>query len=220
MKYDTMDPIKTFEQIQPVNSFIFGYIRVSTLDQNPQRQEQLILQKYPNQIHAFFRDSASGKTLERPGIQELFSTLRNYDTVVVESFSIISRNTADLLNLLESFKQKNITLISLKENFDFNTSTGKLLFTLLAALAQMEREILLERQREGIALAKARGAYKGRKSIPIPQNFHTCLQMYLNRENNYRIKQFMIDTGLKRTQLFQFIKKIKKQKQEQEQTNI
>jgi DNA invertase Pin-like site-specific DNA recombinase len=154
----------------------------------------------------------------------LFSTLRNYDTVVVESFSRISRNTADLLNLLESFKQKNITLISLKENFDFNTSTGKLLFTLLAALAQMEREILLERQREGIALAKARGAYKGRKSIPIPHNFHTCLQMYLNRENNYRIKQFMIDTGLKRTQLFQFIKKIKKQKQEQEQeqkqTNI
>jgi DNA invertase Pin-like site-specific DNA recombinase len=204
-----MDQIKIVEQIKQVPSLIFGYIRVSTIDQNPERQESLILQRYPNQIHAFFRDSASGKTLERPGIQELLKTIREHDTVVVESFSRISRNTNELLNLLEQFKQKQITLISLKEDFNFNTSTGKLLLTILAALTQMERDILLERQREGIALAKLKGKYKGRKSIPIPPNFQTCLQMYLNRNNNYKIKQFMIDTGLKRTQLFKFIKKQK-----------
>ena len=100
-------------------------------------------------------------------------------------------HSINLLNLLEQFKQKQITLISLKEDFNFNTSTGKLLLTLLVALTEMERDLLLERQREGIALAKARGAYKGRKSIPIPDNFHQCLQMYLNRENNYQIKHFI-----------------------------
>jgi DNA invertase Pin-like site-specific DNA recombinase len=205
------------EIIKPVKivpSLLFGYIRVSTLEQNAERQEQLILQKYPDQIHTFFRDTASGKTLERPGIQELLKNLRTYDTVVVESFSRISRNTRDLLNLLEQFKQKQITLISLKEDFNFNTSTGKLLLTLLVALTEMERDLLLERQREGIALAKARGAYKGRKSIPIPDNFHQCLQMYLNRENNYQIKHFMLDTGLKRTQVFKFMKQIKKKQKE------
>jgi DNA invertase Pin-like site-specific DNA recombinase len=205
------------EIIKPVKivpSLLFGYIRVSTLEQNAERQEQLILQKYPDQIHTFFRDTASGKTLERPGIQELLKNLRTHDTVVVESFSRISRNTRDLLNLLEQFKQKQITLISLKEDFNFNTSTGKLLLTLLVALAEMERDLLLERQREGIALAKARGAYKGRKSIPIPDNFQQCLQMYLNRENNYQIKHFMLDTGLKRTQVFKFMKQIKKKQKE------
>ena len=97
----------------------------------------------------------------------------NY-TVIVESFSRISRNTSDLLNLLNEFQKKEISLISLKEDFDFTTPTGKLIFTLLAALSEMERDILLERQKEGIALAKLQGKYKGRKPIKCPENFQQC----------------------------------------------
>ena len=201
-----MSSLKHVEQIKVSPVCFFGYIRVSTIDQNPQRQQTLILEKYPDLITTFFRDSSSGKTLERPGFQELLKTVRKNDTVIVESFSRISRNTSDLLNLLNEFQKKEISLISLKEDFDFTTPTGKLIFTLLAALSEMERDILLERQKEGIALAKLQGKYKGRKPIKCPENFQQCFLMYSNRANNYSIKNFMLDTGLKRTQLFKFIK--------------
>ena len=135
----------------------------------------------------------------------LLENLRDNDIVVVESLSRISRSTSDLLSLLNRFKERNIKLISLKENYDFSTATGKLLVVLLATLAEMERYLMLERQKEGIAIAKTLGKYKGRQPIKMPDNFDHCLDMYSNRENNYRIKDFMKDTGLKQSRFYSFI---------------
>lgn len=205
-----MEKLPGLYELKPFPNLVFGYVRVSTTDQNTERQKQLLLEKFPNQLTRIYEDTASGKSFNhRPNFQLLLETVRTNDTIVVESFSRISRNSADLLKLLNDFEEKQITLISLKENFDFKTPTGKLMLTLLVGLTQMERELLLERQKEGILLAKAAGKYKGRKKIKKPSNFEDCLKMYLNRENNYRIKNFMLDTGLKRSSVFKFIKERK-----------
>ena len=154
-------------------------------------------------------------------LTSLLKTIRRNDTIIVESLSRISRNTVELLNLLEEFKKKEIHLISIKENFDFTGPVGSLLLSFLVAITQMEREVLLDRQREGIALAKLAGKYKGRKRIARPENFNDCMTMYLNRQNNYRIKNFMLDTGLKRTQLYSFIRQYNlEEKKAKEDKNV
>ena len=200
------------EEVYSAPGLIFGYLRVSTLNQKLEQQQKIIQEKFPK-VCKFFKDSCSGKDVNRPGLQLLLEHLRDNDTIVVESLSRISRSTSDLLSLLKRFKERNIKLISVREDYDFSTATGKLLVVLLAGLAEMERDLMLERQREGIAIAKLAGKYKGRKRIKIPDNFERCLEMYLNRENNYKIKDFMKDTGLKQSQLFKFKKQFKQNKE-------
>jgi DNA invertase Pin-like site-specific DNA recombinase len=202
-----------FEQQLESPACFFGYIRVSTVEQSTERQRALINEKFPNKINAFYTDTSSGKNLVRPGLNELLKMVRRNDTIVTESFSRISRNTFQLFHLLEELKKKEVYLISIKENFNFNSPTGRVLLSLLVSLTQMEREILLERQKEGISIARKKGMYRGRKTIKKPENFEKCLNMYLNRENNYRIKEFMQDTGLKRSVLFRLIKEEKTKKQ-------
>ena len=147
--------------------------------------------------------------MERIGFQKMGTYLRPGDTVVIESFSRISRSTKDLLQLINEFQIKNVLLISLKENYDYNTPNGKMYLVLLSALVKFEREILLERQKEGIAEAKKMGKYKGRKKIVRPNNFDSCYRSYFNKENNYSYNDFMADTGLKRSTLYWFIRRNK-----------
>jgi DNA invertase Pin-like site-specific DNA recombinase len=106
----------------------------------------------------------------------MIQRVRPGDTIIVESFSRISRSTVDLLQLLEQFKNKNIQFISIKQDYDFNTPSGRLIVGVLALFNQFQREMMLDNQAEGIAIAKLKGKYKGRQRIPIPKNFDFALQ--------------------------------------------
>ena len=142
-----------------------AYVRVSTLDQSEERQREA-LEKY--EIDKWFIEKASGRDMNRPKLQEMLNYIREDDIVYVEEFSRLGRTTADLLAIVKRIEDEGAKFISLKENFDTKTPIGKLQMTMMAAIAQFEREMILERQREGIAIAKKAGKYKGRKTIKIP----------------------------------------------------
>ena len=157
-----------------------AYVRVSTVEQNDGRQKEA-LQRY--QIDKWFIEKASGKdTKGRKQLQAMLDYVRADDTVCVESFSRLARNTQDLLNIVEQLQKKEVELHSLKENIDTSTPSGKLMLTMMAAIAQFERDCLLERQREGIALAKRKGKYKGRNKIAKPENWQELLKEYNTRK--------------------------------------
>lgn len=155
-----------------------AYIRVSSVDQNEIRQKEA-LKRYD--IERWYIDFASGKSLNRPKLNEMFDFMREGDTVYIYDFSRISRNVKDLMEITDLFEKKKVHLVSTKENFDTSTPTGKLMLTMIGAINEFEREILLERQREGIAIAKAQGKYKG-KPMVIPKDFDRLYDQYLVRE--------------------------------------
>lgn len=136
-----------------------GYVRISTKDQNTARQDELMERLGVEKVYT---DKVSGKNTDRPELRRMMDFVREGDVVIVESFSRFARNTRDLLDLMDTLKQKGVQFISMKENIDTESTAGKLMMVLFAALAQFERENLLERQAEGIAVAKAEGRMKGR----------------------------------------------------------
>ena len=139
-----------------------GYIRVSTQEQNTIRQEVLMQELGAEQI---FIDRMSGKNMDRPELKRLLTFVRAGDCVIVESISRFARNTRDLLELIDQLQKKEVSFVSKKEAIDTTTPTGKFMLTVFGAVAELEREYILQRQREGIAIAKANGVYKGRKLI-------------------------------------------------------
>ena len=140
------------------------YIRCSTVEQNEARQMAMAKEQGADRI---FMDKASGKSTDRAELQKMLTFVREGDTVICESFSRIARNTRDLLSITDELHSKGVKFISLKESIDTSTPQGEFMLTIFAALAQMERESILQRQSEGIAIAKANGVYKGRKPKDI-----------------------------------------------------
>ena len=189
-----------------------GYIRVSTIEQNPDRQYS-DLKKY--KIDKFFEEHASGKNTERPVLNEMLNFIREGDTLFIESFSRLARNTADLLNIIETLKNKNVKIISQKENLDTGSPPGKMMITMIGAIATFERELILERQKEGIAIAKAAGKYKGRKKILPPANFETLYSLYLNRQIPTK-KEFAKKCNVSLPVLERFIKEFNQYKNEKQ----
>lgn len=157
-----------------------AYIRVSTVEQNEQRQVEA-MKRY--NIEKWFIEKVSGKDTNRPKLKEMLNFAREGDTIHIHDFSRLARSTKDLLNIVELLNEKGITLISNKENIDTSTPTGKLMLTMIGAINEFERTNLLERQREGIAIAKREGKYKGRKAVSIP-DFENHYEKYRNREIN------------------------------------
>ena len=155
-----------------------AYIRVSTAEQNEARQVEAMKQY---QIDKWFKEKISGKDTNRPELQKLMEFWREGDTIHIHNFSRLARSTKDLLDIVDRLTQKNVYLISNKENIDTSTPTGKLMLTMIAAINEFERTNLLERQREGIAIAKAEGKYKGRKPVTI-SDFESQYQRYQHRE--------------------------------------
>jgi DNA invertase Pin-like site-specific DNA recombinase len=139
-----------------------GYIRVSTQAQNTMRQEVLMRELGVDEVYI---DRLSGKNTDRPELKKMMDYVRKGDTVIVESISRFARNTRDLLVLIEKLTEKGVEFVSRKEAIDTTTPTGKFMLTVFGAVAELEREYILQRQREGIAIAKAQGKYTGRKSI-------------------------------------------------------
>ena len=157
-----------------------AYIRVSTVEQNDARQREAMAS---HGIDRFFVDHASGKNMNRPQLQEMLKYIREGDTVYVSEFARLGRSTADLLQLVQQIQDSGAHLISLKESFDTSTPAGKLQMTMLAAIAEFERAMILERQKEGIAIAKREGKYKGRKQVSVP-NIGEYYDSYMRREKN------------------------------------
>lgn len=170
------------------------YARVSSEEQNLSRQKML-MSKYL--IDEVFEEKKSGKNQERPELKRLLSYVRKGDTVVVESYSRLSRSTKDLLDIVELLKEKEVNFISDKENVDTTTPTGKLFFTIMAGLVEYEREMIHERQREGIEIAKIKGKYLGRK--PIELNIHLWKTYYpLIKNKELSMTEAMTQMGLKK----------------------
>ncbi len=155
-----------------------GYIRVSTQEQNTIRQEVLMESLGVDEVYI---DRMSGKNTNRPELQKMMEYVRRGDTVIVESISRFARNTHDLLDLVERLTAKGVEFVSKKEAIDTTTPTGKFMLTIFGAVAELEREYILQRQREGIAIAKEQGKYTGRKAKQLP-DFERVVAQWRNGE--------------------------------------
>ncbi len=144
-----------------------GYARVSSPDQSEERQIRAFKEAG---IEKIYIDKQSGSSADRPQLRELLSFIRDGDVVTVESISRIARNTKDLLTIVETINSKGAEFVSQKESIDTRTPTGKFMLTVFGAMAELEREYILSRQAEGIAIAKEQHKYKGKPKIPIDQD--------------------------------------------------
>jgi DNA invertase Pin-like site-specific DNA recombinase len=194
-----------------------GYVRVSSVDQNLDRQ-LVTMEKY--NVEKVFEEKVSAKDTNRPQLQEMFKLINSlYDykksmnelfdkdgnkvtilTLVIHDFSRLARSTKDLLSIVEYLESKQVALISAKESIDSSTPTGKLMLTMIGAINEFERANLLERQREGIAEAKKQGKYKGRKEVKIDKGvWEELYHKYFNRQINKT--QFAKELGVSRPTL-------------------
>lgn len=186
-----------------------AYVRVSTVEQNEARQVEA-LEKH--NIDKWFTEKVSAKDTNRPKLQEMLEFAREGDTIYIHDFSRLARSTKDLLEIVEQLKGKGIHLVSNKENIDTSTPTGELMVTMIGAINQFERANLLERQKEGIAIAKAKGKYKGRKAVEIAANFKELYNKYLNRELNKT--QLAKELNISRPTLDKLIKEYQEQQEQ------
>ena len=134
----------------------YCYLRVSTIEQNLDRQYEA-MKKYEIPEENYFVEKCSGKNADRAELQKLLSLVEEGDTIHIHDFSRLSRSTSDLLKIVEELNNRGVILISNKENLDTSTPTGKLMLTMIGAINEFERQNLLERQAEGIAIAKEKG---------------------------------------------------------------
>lgn len=206
---------------------VIGYARVSTQEQNLERQ-LVAFEKYG--VDKTFIDKMSGKDTHRPQLQAMLAYLREGDTLIVNEYSRLARSTQDLLKLVQQLTDMGVKIISIKENFDTSTPQGKLMLTMFAALGEFERELTLQRQSEGIAIAKAQGKYKGRQPIPYDTDtFHkeckkwlagqqtatqTMRKLQMKPNRFYRIAK---ELGYKKIDEKQWIYEPKKSKKSEEQ---
>ena len=159
-----------------------SYIRVSSIDQNETRQIEAMKDKG---IEKYFIEKISGKNMNRPKLQEMLDYVREGDEIFIHDFSRLARSTKDLLEIVEILNKKGVILKSNKENLDTSTPTGKLMLTMIGAINEFERQNLLERQREGIEIAKKQGKFKGGQVKKIEEKeFEKALNKYKTREIN------------------------------------
>lgn len=158
-----------------------AYVRVSTIEQNEARQIEA-LEKHG--IEKWFVEKVSGKNAtDRPELNNMLDFVREGDVIFIHDFSRLARSTKDLLEIVERLTAKGVHLVSNKENIDTSTPTGKLMLTMIGAIAEFERQNMLDRQSEGIAIAKREGKYKGRKAIEIDSDlFKAQYERYQRRE--------------------------------------
>ena len=157
-----------------------GYIRVSTVEQHEDRQVKDLTENA--KVSKVFIDKLSGKDTNRPQLNAMIDYVREGDTVVVSEYSRLARSTRDLIDIIETLQNKGVTVISMKEKLDTSTPQGEFMLTVFAGIATLERKLTLQRQREGIAIAKANGKYKGRQSKQKPDDWESLKAMYMSRQ--------------------------------------
>ncbi len=179
-----------------MKNYIFGYARVSTEQQNLDRQLDA-LRKYG--CNVIYNEKMTGTKRDHPELAKILDRITKGDTVVIESLSRLGRSTKDLIELTELFEQKGVHLVSLKEQIDTSTSTGKLLFTLMAAIAQFKRDVITDRTREGLKSARARGRIGGRPRVN-QDNIKKAVKLY--RTQQYSVREIEDLTGVKKSTLY------------------
>jgi len=181
-----------------------AYIRVSSLDQNERRQIEA-MERY--NIEKWFIEKISAKDTNRPKLQELLEFAREGDIVHIHDFSRLARSTKDLLDIVELLHKKGVALVSNKENIDTTTPQGRFMLTVFGALAELERESILERQREGIEIAKGEGKYKGRKPVEFDEErFKTLCTRW--RAGEITATAAMKELGLKPNTFYRRVKEM------------
>lgn len=178
-----------------------GYVRVSTLDQNAERQLEGV------QLDRLFTDHASGKDTERPQLKALLAYAREGDTIVVHSMDRLARNVDDLRRMVQEQTRRGVRVQFIKENLLFtgeDSPMANLMLTVLGAVGQFERELIRERQREGIALAKQRGVYRGRKRALSPERIAELRARAAGGEKKARLAR---EFGISRETLYQYLRK-------------
>ena len=179
--------------------YIFGYARVSTEQQSLDRQLDA-LKQYGCDI--IFNEKMTGTKRDRPELEKLLDRLTDGDTVVVAELSRLGRSTKDLIELTELFQSKGVHLVSLKESIDTSTPAGKLLFTLMSAIAQFEQDVIADRTREGLKAARARGRVGGRPKVNTDA-IKKAVKLY--HTNQYSIKEIEELTGVKKSTLYRYL---------------
>ena len=183
-----------------MGKMIFGYARVSTADQNLDRQISA-LKEYG--VDKIFEEKLSGARSSLPELDKLFEQVRTGDTIVVESLTRLGRKTASLLNLIEKLYSQDIALVSIKENIDFSSPAGRAIIGMQAVFAQLEREVTVERVREGIIEARKRGRKGGR---PAHKKSAIDYAIALYKSNNYSISEIIRLTGVSKASLYKYLK--------------
>lgn len=177
-----------------------AYIRVSSFDQNPERQLEQV------EVSKVFTDKASGKDTERPALEELLAFVREGDTVVVHSMDRLARNLDDLRRLVQQLTKRGVRIEFVKECLTFtgeDSPMANLLLSVMGAFAEFERALIRERQHEGIALAKQRGAYRGRKKALSPGQVVELQQRAGTGEQKAKLAR---EYGISRETLYQYLK--------------
>ncbi|GHU60990.1 recombinase family protein [Clostridia bacterium] len=162
-----------------------------------------MLKKYG--VDQIYNEKMTGTKRDRPELSKLLDRMTDGDTVVVESLSRLGRSTKDLIELTELFHSKGVNLVSLKESIDTGTSTGKLLFTLMSAIAQFERDVIADRTVEGLKAARARGRTGGRPRTNA-ENVKKAVKLYNTRQ--YSIREIEEMTGIKKDTLYRNLRTV------------
>jgi DNA invertase Pin-like site-specific DNA recombinase len=179
---------------------VIGYVRVSSDEQKPERQLEGI------ELDKVFIDRASGKDVKRPQLEALLNYVREGDKLIVHSMDRLARNLDDLRRLVDSLTAKFVQVQFIKENLILtgeDSPLSKLLLSIMGAFAEFERSLLRERQLEGIALAKKRGAYKGRKKCLTPEKVRVLKERIKNGEKKSTIAR---DFGVSRETLYHYLR--------------
>lgn len=181
-----------------------GYIRVSTQHQNTGRQHEDFSAKGIT-IDKLYEEKISGKNTDRPQLKAMLQYVREGDTVYAESFSRLARSTRDLLEIVEDLNSKGVQFVSLKENVDTSTPQGKFMLTVFAGLAQLERDTILQRQREGIDLCLSEGRAYGRPTAKISDTFATHYQQW--KAGKIKAVDFMKVENLPKSTFYKLVKR-------------
>lgn len=181
-----------------------GYIRVSTKEQNTGRQHNDFINAGIT-IDRVYEEKISGKNTERPQLKAMLNYVREGDTVYVESFSRLARSTRDLLEIVEELTSKGVQFVSLKESMDTSTPQGQFVLTMFGAMAQLERDTILQRQREGIDLCLAEGRAYGRPSAEISDTFATHYQQW--KAGEIKAVDFMALEKLPKSTFYKLVKR-------------
>lgn len=183
-----------------------GYVRVSTKEQNEARQLEALK---PYGIEELYEEKVSGKDTNRPKLKALQQFARKGDTIYIESISRLARNTLDFLHLVEEFTAKGVNLVSLKENIDTSTPQGKFMLSVFAALSQLERDTIKQRQREGIDIALAEGRAYGRPKAEMDMKvFRKVYKQY--KEEGLTVVQAAKLLGVTRQVFYRRVAEIEK----------
>lgn len=183
---------------------LVGYVRVSSLDQNPERQLEELKAM---QVEKIFMDKLSGKNVERPELQNMLNFVREGDTLVVHSLDRLARNLSDLLTMVQDLTGRGVSVRFLNERLDFDAGkeaspVAKLMLSMVGAFAKFERSMIKRRQAEGIALAKERGVYKGRQRSVTDEQIQEVRSMI---DMGVPLSKAVKKVGISRTTAYKYL---------------